>query len=282
MMSDGLPSDGASSHGQPQGMLGYSGYKPAQFDSQGQVGSDFTVLSSRIAGDDGNGGIKSSQNYPDFSSGGPSQAYMGQGGAYMQASSRYFSGVGQGKPPPSINPAMHSLMSPGTTTQNSYQSNPHHQRGMRPNFSGQLGQTPQHAGSTPTLNHLLQSPNSLQQQRDSSSSVYSQDGSPKSESGPASSLQSSPYPIHHHQQGWGQSPRGSVPYTPYPSAAATSSMYRMQVKVAHLWSHSLGLCVSLFPTMSCFDDKSLPVLPSPHIGLCFGIVSPECMLKKLF
>ena len=39
-------------------------------------------------------------------------------------SSRYFSGVGQGKPPPSINPAMHSLMSPGTTSQNSYQSNP--------------------------------------------------------------------------------------------------------------------------------------------------------------
>ncbi|GFR96483.1 hypothetical protein ElyMa_002722300 [Elysia marginata] len=245
-MSDGLPGDGTSSHGQPaHGMLGYGGYKPAQYDSQGQMLPDYTGLGGRMPGDDGSGGIKS-QSYPDFSGNGPSQAYMGQGGAYMQPSSRYFSGVGQGKPAPSVNPAMHS--------QNSYQSNPLQQRGMRPSFSGQMNPSVQHAGSTPTLNHLLQSPNSLQQQKDSTSPAC---GSPKPELGstvPAPSLQSSPYPMHHvhHQPGWGASPRGTTPYSSYPShqgvsAAATSSMYRMQVKMACLWNQCLDVMCSLVP-----------------------------------
>ena len=239
-MGDGLPSDGASSHCQPQGMLGYGGYKPMQFDSQGQSGHEYSGLNNRVAGDDGSGGIKPSpQNYPEYSGGGPSQAYMGQGSGYMQPSSRYFSGVGQGKPSPSMNPAVHS--------QNSFQPNPLQQRSMRPSFSGQPSPAPQHAGSTPTLNHLLQSPNSLQQHKESSSSAYSQDGSPKPEpslAGP-SGVQGSPYPIHHHQQGWGSSPRSSLPYSPYPPAS--SSMYRMQVNVACLWNHCLDLMCFLVP-----------------------------------
>ncbi|RUS85992.1 hypothetical protein EGW08_006262 [Elysia chlorotica] len=216
-MSDGLPGDGASSHGQPQGMLGYHGsYKPAQYDTPGSIGSDFPAgLSSRMAGDDGVGVIKAAQSYQDFPTGGLSQGgYMGQGGAYMQASTRYFSAVGPAKPPASVNPGMHPLLPSGSPSYSSYASNPQHQRGMRPNFPA--GQP---AGSTPTLNHLLQSPNSAQQREASS---FSQDGSPKPEPG-----HSSPYPVHQ-QQGWGPGPRSVAPYSPYPTGAASASMYRMQ------------------------------------------------------